>query len=110
MPDAVKATITKANANLTPLKALIEKKDASAEKGLMASLASITKLGDMTKAMGGVGDAAKGAAAGAAGALGGMMKSAAEKADAAASATKEKTGEKTSAAADAAGQMMPKKK
>ena len=102
LPDAVKSSITKAAANLAPLKALIEKKDASAEKGLMASVASLGKLADMTKALAGAGDAAKGAAAGAAGALGNMMKGAAEKGGAAAGATKDTAAEK-------AGAMMPKK-
>ncbi len=102
LPDAVKGSITKAAANLAPLKALIEKKDASAEKGLMASVASLGKLAEMTKMLSGAGGAAAGAAAGAAGALGGMMKGAAEKAGSAAGAVKD-------AAAEKAGAMAPKK-
>ena len=88
LPAQVKESLVKASANLAPLKALIEKKDAGAEKSLMASLATITKLGNMTKMLSGAGDAMKGAAAGAAGAMGGMMKGAAEKTGAAAGAVK----------------------
>jgi hypothetical protein len=99
LPAPIKETIAKASTNLEPIKALIEKKDASAEKSLMASIASLGKLSEMTKLMGGgMTDAAKGAAAGAAGALGGMMKSAADKTTAAGGAAAEKAGE-----------MMPKK-
>jgi hypothetical protein len=49
LPAPIKETLTKAGANLEPLRALIEKQDASAEKGLLASIASLSKLAELNK-------------------------------------------------------------
>ena len=84
LPAPIKETLATAGANLEPLRALIKRQDASAEKGLLASIASLSKLAELTKLLSG------------SGALGEMMKGTAT------TATADKSKKE-------AGQMMPKK-